>query len=227
MDYVVVSLGGSVLVPDDHDLEYLSALASMLRKATKKNRLVLVCGGGKVARYYINLAREMRANRDVQDELGINITRLNARILRIALGADADDVMPRTVPEAVEEAHKGKIVVMGGTVPGHTTDAVSAMVASELKAARIVNATSVDAAYSADPKKYDDAERFTEITHQRLFDLVNKGLHAAGPSDVFDRLGAQVAMQSNIPVYVVHGRDLEDLEKAIAGEKVKGTVVRN
>ncbi len=116
---------------------------------------------------------------------------------------------------------------MGGTSPGHTTDAVAAMVAEAIGAKRIVNATSVDAAYTADPKKYPDAKRLGTITHRELYDLVNKGMHSAGPSDVFDKLGAEVAMRSNIPLLIVQGRDLTELERAIRGEKVKGTLVVN
>jgi len=115
--------------------------------------------------------------------------------------------------------------VMGGTTPGHTTDAVAAMVAEAIGAKRIVNATSVDAAYTADPKAHSDAKRLTTITHQELYDLVNKGLHSAGPSDVFDRLGAETAMRANVPLVIVQGRDLKELEHAIRGEKVKGTLV--
>ena len=61
--------------------------------------------------------------------------------------------MPTEVLEAHRLERKGKVVVMGGTVPGHTTDAVSAMLAKEVRAVRIINGTSVDAAYTADPRK--------------------------------------------------------------------------
>ena len=129
MDCVVVSLGGSILVPGERDVEHFSALAALMRSLAQDYRLVLVCGGGKVARYYISTGRELGASREKLDEMGIEVTRLNARLLQIALGHDASDSMPRTVEEAVKEARKGKILVMGGTAPGHTTDAVAAMVA--------------------------------------------------------------------------------------------------
>jgi len=133
------------------------------------------------------------------------------------------------VPTEVLEAHrlerKGKVVVMGGTVPGHTTDAVSAMLAMEVRAARIINGTSVDAAYTADPRKDPQAERLSKISHQQLFELVNVGLHGAGPSNVFDRLGAQIARDNCIDIYIVNGRNLEEVRAAIEGRPIKGTVV--
>jgi uridylate kinase len=227
MDRVVVSLGGSVLVPEESDLAYLKALSALMRELAQRYELILVCGGGKVARYYITIGRELGATRDQQDELGIAATRLNANLLRLALGDAAMPEIPKSIQEATMGAMEGKVLVMGGTVPGHTTDAVAAMVAEAVGAVRVVNATSVDAAYTADPKRHNDAKRLEEITHQQLYDLVNKGLHSAGPSDVFDRLGAEIAMRARIPVFIVYGRDLVDLEAAIKGEKVKGTVVRN
>jgi len=226
-DRIVVSLGGSILIPDEGDLAYFKKLSALMRTLANRYELILVCGGGRVARYYISTGRELGASRDQLDDLGIAVTRLNANLLRLALGDVAMPEVPKSIQEATLGATEGKVLVMGGTVPGHTTDAVAAMVAEAVGAVRIVNGTSVDAAYTADPKKHKDASRLSEITHQQLYDLVNKGLHSAGPSDVFDRLGAEIAMRARIPVYIVDGRDLVDLEAAIKGEKVKGTVVRN
>jgi uridylate kinase len=225
MDCVVVSMGGSILIPGERDVKNFSDIADLMRSLSKDYHLVLICGGGRVARYYISVGRELGAPRDKLDEMGIEATRLNARLLQIALGKEAADSMPRTVDEAVREARKGKILVMGGTSPGHTTDAVAAMVALRLGAKRIVNATSVDAAYSTDPKEHMDAERYSHITHKQLYQLVDKGLHSAGPSDVFDRAGAEVAMRANIPIFIVNGRHLDELRAAIRGEKIMGTVV--
>ena len=212
-------------MPGERDAERFMALAALMRSLAKVYHLVLICGGGKVARYYISTGRELGAPRDRLDEMGIEATRLNARLLQIALGQDAADALPRTVDEAVKEARKGRILVMGGTSPGHTTDAVAAMVALRLGAVRIVNATSVDAAYSTDPRKHADAERYSRLTHKQLYHLVDKGTHSAGPSDVFDRAGAEVAMRANIPIFIIDGRDLDELGAAVRGEKIMGTVV--
>lgn len=227
MAHTVVSLGGSVLVPDDRDTHFIAQVAELIRKLAKDRSLVIVCGGGRISRYYIGIGRELGASREEQDLMGIDVTRLNAKLLQLAIGNDSHPGIPRSIDEAEGAASRSRIVVMGGTVPGQTTDAVAALIAERLRAERIVNATSVDAAYSADPKKHPDAKRYSELTHQQLLDLVNKGCHSAGPSDVFDKLGAEVAMRSKMPLYIVDGRSLPELEAAIRGEKVKGTVVGN
>lgn len=227
MAHIVVSLGGSVLIPDDRDNHYLTQVAELIRKSAKDRPMVIVCGGGRVSRYYIGIAKELGASRDEQDQMGIDVTRLNAKLLQLAMEKDCFPGIPVSIDEAEAAALRSRIVIMGGTMPGHTTDAVSAMIAERLKAERIINATSVEAAYSADPKKHADAARYSHLTHQQLLDLVNKGHHSAGPSDVFDKLGAEVAMRSNIPIYIINGRNLHELEAAVRGEKVKGTVVGN
>ncbi len=225
MAHIVVSLGGSVLIPDDRDNHFLTQVAELIRRSSKDRPMVIVCGGGRVSRYYIGIAKELGASRDEQDQMGIDVTRLNAKLLQLAIGKDCFPGIPTSIDEVVEAASHSRIVIMGGTSPGHTTDAVSAMIAERLKAERIVNATSVEAAYSRDPKKHSDAVRYSNLTHQQLLDLVNKGHHSAGPSDVFDKLGAEVAMRSNVPIYIVDGRNLRELESAVRGEKVKGTIV--
>ncbi|HIH77203.1 MAG TPA: hypothetical protein HA343_07840 [Methanomassiliicoccales archaeon] len=65
----------------------------------------------------------------------------------------------------------------------------------------------------------------SRITHQQLYELVNIGMHGAGPSNVFDRLGAQIARDSHIDICIVDGRDLDEVRAAIEGKPIKGTVV--
>jgi len=226
MDKIVISLGGSVLVPDEGDAKYLRKLAWLLIEMSKEFQICIVCGGGRIARYYISTGRELDFRKEELDNLGIAVTRLNATMLLLALGDDAMPAMPRSEEEAARLIEDGGIIVMGGTTTGHTTDAVAARVAELIKAKRIVNATSVDAAYSADPKEFPDARRYASMTLKQLYDLVDKGVHEAGPSTVFDRLGAEIALRAGIPIYIINGRDLDEMENAIIGKDIKGTIVK-
>lgn len=221
----MVSLGGSVIVPDDKDDVFLKSFSAMIEGLSERYQIYLVCGGGKIARYYIDVGRSLGLSEHQLDELGIMATRLNASLVAKAIGDRAAGKVPTEVLEAHRLERKGKVVVMGGTVPGHTTDAVSAMLAKEVHAARIINGTSVDAAYTADPRKDHQAERLAKITHQQLFELVNVGLHGAGPSNVFDKLGAQIARDNSIDIFIVNGRDLDEMQAAIEGRPIKGTVI--
>src|SRR3989337_1459320 len=168
METVVVSLGGSVLAPDEPDVAYMRKLAGELREWSRSVRLYVVTGGGKTARAYIEAGRALGAPEVFLDRLGIKVTRLNARLLMGALGGVDADAMPHTVEEAVVVGKAGHLVIMGGTTPGHTTDAVAAELARTVAAKRIVNATSVDGVYTADPAKDATAKRLDAPPHTDL-----------------------------------------------------------
>jgi len=224
MDKVVVSLGGSVLVPDEQDDDYISHLSSLLRSLRNRYELYAVCGGGRVARYYIETGRKLGMPVATLDEMGIDVTRVNARLLRSALGEAASPAAPATIGEAAAAGGPGRIVVMGGTVPGHTTDGVASMLAEAVGASRIVNATSVDGVYDSDPRGNPSAKRYARLTFQELADIIGTE-HGAGRNAPFDPLGASIVMRRRIPLMVLAGRDLRAVKKAIIGEEFDGTLI--
>src|SRR4051794_9473221 len=122
MEFVAVSLGGSFLVGESGvDAKLTRDIAAVLERATAKDRRVLaVVGGGAVARRYIEGARALGAGETALDDLGIAVTRINARVLLAAL-PKAYPLPPRTFDEAILASHTFPIVVMGGTHAGHTT----------------------------------------------------------------------------------------------------------
>ncbi len=85
---IVVSVGGSVLARELNP-EKFREYASVLKEISKKNPLFVVTGGGRAARDYIGVARALGADEATCDLTGIEVTRLNARLLIAALGEDA------------------------------------------------------------------------------------------------------------------------------------------
>ena len=226
MQKAVISIGGSVLIPGEDDAKYIRKLADMLKEVSEEVQIAVVVGGGKMSRYYVEAGRELGGTVYQLDELGIGITRVNAKLLTVALGDIANTEIPVKAEECARLSEPGRIAVMGGTEPGHTTDAVAAMIAECLKADRIINASNVDAVYSADPKKDPNAKRFGRMTIQELKDVVGDE-HDAGRSYVFDPLGVRIAMENRIDLFMVNGRDLEELRNAILGKDIKGTFVNS
>jgi uridylate kinase len=225
MDTVVISLGGSVLVPNEDDAHYIKSLVNVLRTVSEKQKLYIVTGGGKIARYYISVGRALGTDERDLDELGIKATRLNASLLIKALGGLTNPEPAKNFDEALEAGKIHKIVIMGGTKPGHTTDAVSAMLAEKVGAARLINATAVDGVYDSDPKKNQHAKKFQRMSHQELLAITSKSQGIAGPTVIFDPKGSDIIAKAKIALFVCHGRDLENLKQAILGDEFKGTVV--
>src|SRR2546429_9166126 len=96
MEKVVVSLGGSVLVPGDDDARYLRDLAALLMDVSARVKLFVVTGGGRTARYYIETGRALGIGEPTPDEFGIAVTRLNARLLAPPLAARPNRWPPTT-----------------------------------------------------------------------------------------------------------------------------------
>jgi uridylate kinase len=223
---VVLSLGGSVLLTGSDDLEFLRALADVLRRVGRELPLVVTTGGGRTARTYIQLGRDLGLTEVELDEIGIEVTRLHARLLAARIGPPCPARPPATVADAVHELRHASPVVLGGTEPGHTTDGVAALVAARVRAARLVNATDVDGIYERDPRKYPDARRIARLSWERFHAMVLAGTTTdAGQNFLFDRLGAATLSRAKVPLWVVNGRDLANLETALRGRSFRGSRV--
>ncbi len=223
---VVVSVGGSLLSADADPSPYLAGLADLLRSLGRTRPLVVTTGGGRTARAYIRLGAELGLTAVEQDELAIDVTRLNARLLAGRIGLPTASHPPSTVREAVEALRHGSPVVLGGTEPGHTTDAVAALVAARLRAARLVNATDVDGLYDQDPATHPGARRIDRIGWPEFRALVGRSVEGGpGQHFPFDRLGAETLARAGIPLAIVAGRDLSNLEQALVGAPFQGTLV--
>ncbi len=217
---VIISLGGSILAKDlnpDSFISYANALSAL----AKKHRLVIVTGGGVAARNYINVARSVGANEVVCDFIGIDVTRLNAQLLISALGADAFPEPPRTYKDAEAALTSGKIVVMGGVIPGQTTDAVSAILAEYMDADLMVIATSVDGVYSADPQTDHDAVKFEKMTAKELVNVVMSTEMKAGSKSPVDPLAAKIIERCEIETIVMNGNDPAAVSEVIMQEGVE------
>jgi len=219
---MVLSLGGSILAPDTFDPEFLDGLRELVLDISSRRPLLIVTGGGRTARKYIDVLRPRDITERDLDLVGIAATRLNGLLLAKLIGHDACPTIPETVDEAAELAMTFPIMIMGGTEPGHTTDAVSAYLAEKVGATSWINATAVDGIYTADPRKDPDATRFDIIGTRELYGIV-KSYTAAGSNVVVDPVAVTVLARSNISGLVIDGRDLDILGKAMREEDCPGT----
>ncbi len=223
---IVLSIGGSVFRTGEDDVAYLEHLADLVRRVGKRQPLAVTVGGGRTAREYIGIGRELGLTEIELDEIGIDVTRLHARILAARVGPPTPSHPPTTLAEAVLELRHGSPVVLGGTEPGHTTDGVAALLAVRLRAARLVNATNVDALYDHDPKLDPKALPIRRISWPQFRELVHAQSDGQpGQQFLFDRLGADQLARVRIPTAIVFGRDLPNLEKALLGRSFLGTEI--
>ena len=189
----------------------------------KTYKLFIVVGGGKTARTYIKLGRTLKMTEKQLDEIGIELTRVNANLL-----TNIVKISNKKIPHSANEAIKMKnpVVIMGGTTPGHSTDMVAAELAEKAKATKLIIATNVDGVYDKDPNKYKDAKQIKEISIKRLIEQHGIDWTEAGKNVVIDGPALKIINRSKIPTYVLNGKKIGQIEKAINNKSFFGTIIK-
>lgn len=205
----------------DDAADELKKYASMLLDISGQVQPVVVAGGGKVARHYIDIARTFGSDEASLDIIGIEVSRLNARLLIEALGDHAYTAVPADLEQVSKAAAGGKIIVTGGLHPGQSTNATAALIAEKVKAKKFLNATDVDGIYDSDPNKNKNAKLFKEITVKKCLELLGSENSAAGAYDLMDIVALKVIERSKIPTMVIKS-DPATIKNAIAN-KATGT----
>jgi len=224
--HVVLSVGGSSVNPKgEPDLGFLRSLAKMIKKS--KNKFGILTGGGSIARVYAKAARALGATEYEADSIAITSTKQNAQLVIAALKCAGIDVYPKLIGD-FEEARglSNKVVVMGGTIPGITTDTDAVLLGEAIGAARLVNISNVDAIYDSDPRKNKSAKKYAKMSYEQLITLATSSdQRKAGTHFVFDLLACKLIARSKMEAHFVSGKSEREIENAIEGKKHNGTVV--
>ena len=219
---IVIKLSGKVFGMDNAKI--IQNYADFLIKISKICQPVVIAGGGVIARHYISHARNFNADESTLDELGIEISRLNAKLLIYALKNKAYSHPPTTLQQVKHAVDDGLIVVAGGLHPGQSTNGTAALIAEKIQAEQFLNATDVDGVYDMDPNKFKKAKKFKSI---ELKDLKNILVHedsVAGGYDLMDIVALKIIERSKIKTRILKA-DPKIIEKAIKGDKVGTEIV--
>ena len=211
---IVIKLSGQVFGMER--TKELKDYAAFFVKQSKICQPVLVAGGGKIARYFINHARSSGADESTLDELGIEISRLNAKLLIYALKDNAYPHPPTNLTEVKQAVDSGLIVVTGGLHPGQSTNGTAALIAEKINAAEFLNATDVDGIYDSDPNKNKKAKKFKRVELKDLRRLLVHEDSMAGGYDLMDIVALKVIERSKIKTKIIKS-DIKIIEKAIKG----------
>lgn len=158
---IVIRVGGSV-VASPVNTQLIGEYVELLKKLARlKHQVVLVVGGGTLAREFIQYAKSLGLEEPAQDMAAISVSRLIAQLFILKLGKMGTGTVPSSIEETAAEVGKGRIVVMGGLRPGMTTDAVAALVAEKIKADLLMKATDQEGVYTSDPKNTKTPRNWT------------------------------------------------------------------
>jgi len=218
---IVLSLGGSVIVPDKPDKAFLSKFKKFVYKIAKKENVAIVTGGGKTARNYINALKGI-ASKDSQDNIGIKSTEINALLLIYFLGLRQK--LPSDMKEAVKFA-KNRISVCGGLRLGQTSDSVAAELAAETGARLFINMTNVRGLFNKDPTKFGDAKLVRKISFDGIIARIRRIKEKPGQHFILDSKAGQIIKQNKIKTVIAYGKDLKNIENVANNKKFIGTTI--
>jgi uridylate kinase len=186
--------------------------------------IVVTCGGGRPARQYISIAKELNSSRRLQDNLGILATHINALLLIAALGDAADPRVHRRADE-VRRRLGERILVGGGHKPGSSTDYRTVIFAEAIGADLIINATDVSGVYDKNPKTNPDARKLDSLSYAELEKIVRANTcQAPGEYGLFDLKAIKLAGKLGVPLVFVDGTDPEEIIRAVTGDHHGSTV---
>lgn len=208
--------------------------------------LIATCGGGRPARQYIGIAKELGAPAELQDRLGILASHSNALLLIAALGEDAypgvnrtaGDIRRHTDEIAMSESHVHatardevrhigpRVLVGGGHLPGSSTDYRAVIFAEAIGADLVVNATDVAGVYTENPKTHPEARKLNSLTYSELERIIKRNAkQSPGDYGLFDLKAMRLARRIGITIVFVDGSDPREIARALEG-KHSGTVVK-
>jgi uridylate kinase len=221
---IVLRIGGSVVAsPINPDL--ISRYAKILRELRQqKHEVVVIVGGGALAREFIGVAKELGLEQAAQDEIAISVSRVFAQLLLKKIADISCVTVPLTVEDAVQWLTKGRIVVMGGLEPGMTTDTVAALIAARVRADLLVKATDQKGVYDKDPRKHAGAVKLDHLNFEDLSRVCIKGKHEAGIHQIIDPEAIKILRRDRVKVVVVDGFNPQNVLNAVMGKSV-GTLI--
>ena len=219
---IVIKLSGKVFGMDNAKI--IQNYADFLIKISKICQPVVIAGGGVIARHYISHARNFDADESTLDELGIEISRLNAKLLIYALKNKAYSHPPTTLQQVKHAVDDGLIVVAGGLHPGQSTNGTAALIAEKIQAEQFLNATDVDGVYDMDPNKFKNAKKFKSIELKNLKNILVHEDSVAGGYDLMDIVALKIIERSKIKTRILKA-DPKIIEKAIKGVKVGTEII--
>jgi len=222
MDVIILSLGGSIIVPDKVDYTFLRKFKKLILALAKRKKVVICTGGGKTARNYIRALEKEGLSKHNRDMIGIEATRLNAKLVSTFLLGSVE--IPTTLKEVKNALKKRKIVICGGLRPGITSDGTTAEIARFLKAKSFVNITNVKGLYNKDPKKYKNAKFIPKISYKKFTKMMKKVKEKPGQHFILDSLATKIIQKSKIKAIIL-GKNLQNLENCLKGRHFIGTII--
>ncbi len=224
---IIMSVGGSLIVPGDIDTAFLASLKDFVTDQTTNHgrRFIMIAGGGRTARnYQVAAGAVTDLTSDDLDWMGIHATRLNGHLLRTIFRDIAHPEMITNPDDVQDITGAPKVIIASGYRPGCSTDLRAVQIATLVGATKVINLSNIDYVYTADPRTNPDAVKI-ETSSWADFRALIPADWDPGMSAPFDPIAAKKADESGIEVAIINGLKPEALGNYLAGEEFIGTLI--
>jgi uridylate kinase len=225
-EVIVISLGGSLIIPDKVNVRFLRDFKKVINNNIKKYKFVVECGGGSIARKYISALRDCNLNRKLQSLSGISATRMNARFMNYFFGINPKKGIPRKMKNIKKYLKKQEILFCGALryKPNQTSDTTAAEIAKKFNT-NLINITNVKGLYDKNPKKYKNAKLIKKISWKNFDEIVNKIPFKPGQHFVLDSSASKIILKNQIPTYIIGS--VKELDNILKNKNFNGTIIKN
>jgi uridylate kinase len=217
---IVMSVGGSLIVPDQIDTAFLTTLKTIIEaEITRSRRFIIIAGGGKTARRYQEAAGSVAhlAAEDL-DWMGIHATRLNGHLLRTIFRTVAHPAVITNPDDILDVPSSAPLIIAAGYRPGSSTDLRAVQIAERVGATRLINLSNIEYVYSDDPRTNHDAKPITTISWSAFRAMIPTEWDP-GLSSPFDPVAAREAEA----VAIISGLHETALQDYLADREFVGT----
>ncbi len=223
---IVMSVGGSLIVPDQIDTEFLSTLKTFVdAEIAEGRRFIIIAGGGRTARNYQDAAAAVTdLTSDDLDWMGIHATRLNGHLLRTIFRDSAHRVMLTNPDDILDVPKDEKVVIASGYRPGCSTDLRAIQIAERVGAQKVINLSNIDYVYTDDPRTNPEAKKI-EIISWADFRAIIPSEWDPGLSSPFDPIAAKEADEKGIEVAIINGARPDALTNYLHDKEFIGTKI--
>lgn len=222
---IVLSLGGSLIIPDNINVKYLKEFKKIILKNKNKYKFIIVCGGGSIARKYISALHNIGMGEDLQSYAGISATRTNARFMSYFFNKEQDFGIPHKISELKDYLKKSDIIFCGALEYhfNQTSDSTSAEIAEFFKC-DFINLTDVGGLYDKNPKEFKNAKFIPKISWKEFHKRANKLKFKPGQHFVLDQKASSIIMKNKTTTYILGG-DMKQFDNLLNGKKFIGTKI--
>ncbi|MAG21498.1 MAG: UMP kinase [Candidatus Marinimicrobia bacterium] len=228
---ILLKLSGEILAGEKGfgvDPSKAKALAQQVVSAREMGVQVgVVIGGGNIIRG--EMAEIQGMDRVSADYLGMLATIMNAITLQDALEKEGCETRTLTAigiaqlaepyirRRAIRHLERDRVIIIAGGTgnPYFSTDTAAALRATEIEADVVLKGTKVDGVYDGDPEKDDQAEKYEQLSFQKV---IEDGLR------VMDLTAVTLCKENNLPIIVFNVNQTDNLMNILKGKKI-GTLV--